>query len=228
MRFSTFVPAVLALTLFTATQASPSMMKRDRNDLDAVVNLFVRAHTKVAVDACAKITADVCADVDITLDAKANVLGSLVTANVDVEKLRISAKAQLDVDIKAKVDADVKAIVIAPIRASVERVIIKLCPLLERECIRANAHNIVAKVNADVDVYIHKLWVALKVDLPAHIRLRAKVIVKEICVHAGIVEAAIRARVFIASNIDVHVKVWAKVWATLWAKVKLVALIRAL
>lgn len=226
MRISTFVPAVLALTIFSATQAS--MVKRDRNDVNTAINLFVNAHTKVAIDACVKITADVCADVDLTLDLDAKIGNGLITAKVDVEKLRLSAKAHLDDDIKAKVNADVKAIVIAPIRAIVEKVIVKLCPLLEKECIKKNASNIVAKVNAVVDVNIQKLFITLRKDLPLHIRLRAKVNIREICIHAGIVEAAIKGRVFIASNIDAHIKVLARVWATLWAKVKLVAEIRAL
>ncbi|KAF9347624.1 hypothetical protein BGX26_000908 [Mortierella sp. AD094] len=228
MRFTAFVPAVLALSFFSAAQASSSMMKRDRNDLDAVVDLFVKSHTKVAVEACAKITAAVCADVDVVVDADANVLNGLVTAKVDVEKIRVSTKVNLDADIKAYIDADVKATVIAPIRASVEKAVLKLCPLLEKECIKENAHNIVAKVNTDIDVTINKLWTNIKVDLPAHIRIRAKVIIREVCVHAGVVEAAIKARIFIASNIDVHIKACVKVWAKLWAKVKLIADIQAL
>ncbi|KAF9111608.1 hypothetical protein BGX27_004660 [Mortierella sp. AM989] len=233
MRFSAFVPAVLALSFFSAAQeigraSNSMMMKRSRNDLDTVVKLFVKAHTKVALDVCAKITADVCADVDVEVSAKANLLGGVITTDIDVEKIRLSTKVRLNADIKTRVDAKVKAIVIAPIKASVERVVLKLCPSLEKECIKKNAHNIVAKVNADVDVNINKLWTKIKVDLPAHIRLRAKVIIREVCIHLGIVEAAIKARVFIASNIDIHIKACIKLWVKLWAKVKLAATIRAL
>ncbi|KAG0001009.1 hypothetical protein BGZ80_000428 [Entomortierella chlamydospora] len=228
MKFTAFVPAVLALSFFSAAQATSSMVKRDHSDLNTVVNVFVEAHANVAAEACAKITASICADVDIKLHAKANVLGGVVTADADVEKIRVSAKAQVDADIKARVDAEVKAIVLVPIKASVEKVVVKLCPLLEKECIKKNASKIVAKVNADVDVSIKKLLVNLKVDLPAHIRARAKIIVRELCVHAGIADLSAKVRVFIASNIDVHVKACVKVWAKLWAKVKIVARIRAL
>ncbi|KAF9171183.1 hypothetical protein BGX21_001689 [Mortierella sp. AD011] len=230
MKFTAFVPAVLALSFFSAVQATSSMEKRGANDanLNAAVDIFVKAHAQVAAEACAKITASVCADVDLKLNAKAKVLGDVITADADVEKIRVSAKAQVDTEVKAYVDAEVKAIVLAPIRASVEKVIVKICPLLDRACIRKNATKIVAKVNADVNVSIKKLLVNLKVDLPVHIRARAKIIVRELCVHAGIADISAKVRVYIASNIDVHVKACIRVWVKLWAKVKIVARIRAL
>ncbi|KAG0301996.1 hypothetical protein BGZ99_003229 [Dissophora globulifera] len=205
------------------------LVKREpRNLLDAVVDLFVHAHTKVVADVCAHIKLDVCADVDIKLNVKAQVLGGLVDTDVDVEKLRLSAKAELDSDIDAKVKLIADAVIIAPIKASVGKILIELCPLLERECIKKNAHKIVVKVNSDIDLNIPKLWVKLGADLPAHIRARAKIIINRVAVHAGLVEAQVEGRVFIASNIDAHVEAWVKVWAKLYAKVKLEADIRAL
>ncbi|KAF8986028.1 hypothetical protein BGZ46_010445 [Entomortierella lignicola] len=225
MKFTAFVPAVLALSFFSAAQASSSLERRSHPNVDAVVALIVNAHVKAAAEVCAKITADVCADVDLTVEANVNALGGIVTAKVDVDKVRVSAKARVDADIKAKIDADVKAIVIAPIAGIVDKTIRNRCPDFDSACIRRHAKDIVALVNAQVDVKINKLRAALKVDIPAHIRARVKVIIPEICVHLGIAEAAIRARLYIAANINVHIKACVKLWAKIWAKVNLVALI---
>ncbi|KAF8940200.1 hypothetical protein EDD21DRAFT_367008 [Dissophora ornata] len=228
MRISTFVPAVLALTLFSASQAAPALMKRERNNLDAVVNLIAKVHTKVVVDSCTTITTNVCADVDLALDLDANILGGLVKAKLDVEKIRLSARAELHGDIKAKVDANAKAIVITHITAAVRKVIVDICPIFETDCITKNAHDIVVRVNTDINILISQLWVTVKADLPAHIRARAKVIIREVEVNAALVNAKIKGRLLIASNIDVHIQTWTKVWAVLYAKVQLEADLRAL
>ncbi|KAF9902335.1 hypothetical protein BX616_001974 [Lobosporangium transversale] len=222
MRIFSFVPAVLALSVFSAAQAAPALIT-PRDNLDAVIGIFVGAQTKIMADVAAKITADVCADVNIEANAKVVVLGGLLTTTIDVEKISLNVKAKLDADIKLYVDAAVKATVLVPIRAIVSRVVLNLCPLLENECIKRNAHNIVVAVNAEIDVCLDNLFVELKVKLPIHIHARAKIIIRELTLNAGIATAAIRARIFISAKIDAHIKAWINLWVNLCAKLQLAA-----
>ncbi|KAF9984163.1 hypothetical protein BGZ65_000875 [Modicella reniformis] len=226
MRISSFLPAVLALTFFSASQAGS--VESGKPLVSAIADIFIKVHAKAVVDVCAKITADICADVDLIVESKTSVLGGLITSSVDVDKIRVSAKAELDVDIKAKVKAIVDARVLLPIEVIVADVVAGVCPTLEKTCIVAHAATIVAKVNAKIDVNISKVWVEIKAELPAHIRLRAKIIVRELSIHAGLVDTALKVRVWIASNINIYVKVWAKIYAQVCARVKIVALIKAL
>ncbi|KAF8922868.1 hypothetical protein BGZ52_010785, partial [Haplosporangium bisporale] len=166
MRFSAFAPAVLALSLFSfSAEALPTPAQHDsavtllkrggtspNNVLDALVKLFVDVEAKVLVDACVDLTADVCADVNLSLSAKANVLGGLIIADVDVKKLQVKAKAQVDVDVKAWIKAEVDAVVVANIDAHVRAVAAELCPVLSLTCIHDNAHAIVANVVAKIQV----------------------------------------------------------------------------
>ncbi|KAF9559609.1 hypothetical protein EC968_006530 [Mortierella alpina] len=233
MRIAAFIPAVLALTLFSATQAAPTgnsvdLLKRDRPDVDADVDAFVELHTKLVADVSTEISAYICADLDVEAKADANVLGDIVTAKVDIEKVRLSIRAKADAEVKAKVDAEIKAKVTADIEATVHQVIVKLCPLLEAECIEENAANIVADVNAKIFVNLKKVLVTIKAKIESHLRLRIKAIVEEVKVNLGIANVKISARVWIASNVDVLVKVWVKIWLKLCAKINVKALVKAL
>ncbi|KAF9410650.1 hypothetical protein BGZ94_001572 [Podila epigama] len=166
MRFTAFVPAVLAFSLFTfSSEALPTPAQQDsavallkrggtspNNVLDALVKLFVKVEAKVLVDACADLSVDVCADLKVKLNAKANVLGGLLQTEVDVKKLEVKAKAEADLKAKALIKADVDALVIANIDAHVRAVAVKLCPVLSVGCIRKNAHAIVANVVARIEI----------------------------------------------------------------------------
>ncbi|KAG0305601.1 hypothetical protein BGZ97_001056 [Linnemannia gamsii] len=237
MRIAAFIPAVLALTLFSATQAAPAqhdttaismMKKRGINGIDAIVNLYSKVVVDAVVKTCDEIEVKLCADVVVDLDVDANVLGGLITAKVDVDQLKIQTKEKVDVDVKAEAKAHVKVEAVAPIKVIIHESILALCPIVNDDCLNKHANAIVADVNAKIRAHVSKIFVNLKSHIDAHVRLRIKAIVKEVCVHLGIVEATVHARAWVASNIDAHVKVWVKVWVHIWAKVNLVAKIRAL
>ncbi|KAG0061416.1 hypothetical protein BGZ89_011461 [Linnemannia elongata] len=237
MRIAAFIPAVLALTLFSATQAAPAQhdttaismfKKRGIDGVDAIVHLYTKVVADVALKTCDKIEVDLCADVVVDLKVDANVLGGLVTAKVNVDKLKLQTKDKVDVDVKAEAKAHVKVEAVAPIKAIVHESIIAICPLVNNDCLNKKANAIVADINSKIDVHVSKVFVNLKSHIDAHVRLRIKAIVEEVCVHLGIADVTIHARAWVASNIDAHVKVWVKLWVKLWAKVNLVAKIRAL
>ncbi|KAF9943475.1 hypothetical protein BGZ70_005920, partial [Mortierella alpina] len=210
------------------TSNSLDLLKRDRPDVKANVDAFIDLHTKLVVDLSTKVAAYICADVDLEVKADANVGNGLITAKVNVDKIRLSVRAKADAEVKAKVDAEVKARVIAKVDAIVHQVIVKVCPLLENECIEKNAANIVAKVNAKIFVHLRKLLVTIKAKVEAHLRLRIKAIVEEVKVNLGLANVTVYARVWVASNVDVVVKIWVKIWLKLCAKININALVKAL
>ncbi|KAF9939437.1 hypothetical protein BGZ75_006521 [Mortierella antarctica] len=234
MRIATFIPAVLALTLFSATQAAPTgnsidLLKRDgRADIDAFVDAYVKLETKIISKVFAKVTADLCADLDVEVNAVANVGNGILTAEVDVEKIRLSTKAEAEVVATAKIDAEVRTKVTATVKATIDHVLIKLCPIVSVECIDKNAAAIVAAVNADVYVKIKEVLVNLKAEVEAHIRLRLKAIIRKVTLDLGLVNVQISARIWIASNVNVLIEAVVKVWVDLCAKINLKALIKAL
>lgn len=245
MRISSFVPAIMAFTLFTATtQALPTLPHHERaidllkrggsstttapGLIDAVVKIFVQAETKILVDACVDLKASVCADVDVKLHAKANVLG-LIGVDVNVKKLEVSAKADVDADIKARVDADLKAVVLANIDAHVRAVVLKVCPKADKACLKKNAHSIVVQVAALINVDVKKLTVKVKADLQAHAKLRLDLFIKKLDLNAlGLAKVTISAIAHVRSDIDVHIKAFVDVCVKLLVSAKIIADIGAL
>ncbi|KAG0054288.1 hypothetical protein BGZ83_011493 [Gryganskiella cystojenkinii] len=240
MRISAFVPAVFALSLFAAstTEALPTIRQQETavgllkrggsNVIDAVVKLFVDAEAKILLDACVDLEANVCADVTVKLDATAKVLGGLITANVNVKDLEISAKAKADVDIKAKIQADVKALVIANIDAHVRAVVLRICPKLDHECLNTNAHSIVVKVVALIQADIVKLVAKIKVDVAVAAKVRVDATIKDLAVHLGLADVDIHAIIHVRSDIDVHIKAFIDLCAKVLVNAKLIADVGAL
>ncbi|KAG0271542.1 hypothetical protein BGZ95_000634 [Linnemannia exigua] len=237
MRIATFIPAVLALTLFSASQAAPTLhdttaismlQKRGIDGVEAFIHLYEKTTVDAVVKTCDEIEVKLCADVVVDLHVKANILGGLITAKVDVDNLKIQTKAKVDADVKAEAKAHLKVKAVAPIAVIVHESILALCPIVNDKCLKKNAHAIVAKVNAKIRVNVSKLIVKLRAHIDDHVRIRIKAIVDEVCVHLGIAEATVTAKAWVASNIDVHVKVWVDVWVKIWAKINLKALIKAL
>ncbi|KAF9176705.1 hypothetical protein BGZ51_009714 [Haplosporangium sp. Z 767] len=238
MRISSFVPAVLALGLFSATtqalptipqqQAAVDLLKRgDGNVVDGLIKLFVDVESKVLLDACVHLEADVCADVIVKLNAKTDVLG-LIKANVNVKDLEVRTKAAVDVDIKAKLRADIKAHVIAKIDAHVHAVVGGICPKVDNACISKNAHAIVANVVAKIKVDIEKLIVKIKAELEAHVKVRVGAHIKKLAVDLGLAKVDISAIVRIRSDINVHLKAFVDLCAKLLINAKLIADVAAL
>ncbi|KAF9139315.1 hypothetical protein BG015_002066 [Linnemannia schmuckeri] len=246
MRISSFVPAIMAFTLFTATtQALPTLPHHERavellkrgggstttvpSLIDAVVKVFVQAETKILVDACVDLKASVCADVDVKLNAKAEVLGGLIGAEVDVKHLEVKAKADVDADIKARIDLDLKAVVIANIDAHVRAVVLKVCPNADKACLKKNAHAIVAQVAALINIDIKKLTVKIKADLHAHAKLRLDLFIKKLDLNAlGLAKVTISAVARVRAEVDVHLKAFVDICAKLLVNAKLIADIGAL
>ncbi|KAG0307968.1 hypothetical protein BGZ99_001307 [Dissophora globulifera] len=242
MKFSTFVPAVLALGLFTAsTQALPTpkhqesavaLLKRSGGGssvIDALVKLFVDVEAKVYADAYVKIQANVCADVVVKLDATAKVLGGLITANVDVKDLEISSKAEADLEVKALIDAQVDALVVAKIDAHVRGVVLGLCPLLDHACLNKNAKAIVINVVALIKVDIAALIVKIKADVAASVKVRVNAHIKKVAIHLpALADVNISAIIRVRSDIDVHLNAFLDICAQLKANAKLIANIAAL
>ncbi|KAG0202983.1 hypothetical protein BGX28_004578 [Mortierella sp. GBA30] len=234
MRIAAFVPAVLALTLFSATQAAPTsdvaLLKREDPLVDAVANIVAKAFVDVSVDPDLKAHLYACADVDVELHVEADVGHGLLTADADVEKIQIKTRAELDADAQAHVAADVKAKVIAPVKAIVAAVLVKVCPTLEVACIHAHAVDIFAQINAEVYLKLKDLLVTIKADVEHHAQIRLKALIPNIALHAGVAEAKVSGKVWVASNVDLEVHTIAKIWADLCAKVKadIVAKIAAL
>ncbi|KAF9385335.1 hypothetical protein CPB97_004899 [Podila verticillata] len=237
MRITAFAPAIFALGLFAAsTQALPTPAEQNtaiellkRGDvIDAVVDIFVDANAKAHAEVLAKVHADVCLDVNLDLHVDASVLGGIITADVDT-KLRTSVRAEVDAYIETVVDARLSAIVDrAHIEAHVHDVIVELCPLLNLACIHEHAHQIVIDVIAHIKTDIELVVKLVKADLDAHLRLRLNVIIHELCIHLGIVEAKVTSKLHIASNVNAHVAVLVKACVDIWAKIDLEAHIGAL
>ncbi|KAF9539993.1 hypothetical protein EC957_004805 [Mortierella hygrophila] len=243
MRISSFVPAIMAFTLFTATtQAAPAhheraidLLKRGGSStttapglIDAVVKIFIQAETKILVDACVDLKVSACADVIVKLNAKAKVLG-LIEADVNVKNLEISAKADVDADIKARIDLDLKAVVLANIDAHVRKVVLKACPKADKACLKKNAHSIVAQVAALINVDVKKLTVKVKADLAAHAKLRLDLFIKKLDLNAlGLARVTISAIAHVRATVDVHVKAFIDVCAKLLVNAKVIADIGAL
>ncbi|KAF8924947.1 hypothetical protein BGZ58_001276 [Dissophora ornata] len=238
MRISTFVPAILALGLFTAsTQALPTipheksavaLLKRGNgNVIEALVKLFVEAQSKILVNACVDLEANVCADVIVKLNANVNALG-LISAHVDIKDLEVSAKAQADLEVKAAIKADVDALVVANIGAHVRAVVGKLCPAQDKVCLGKNAHTIVADVVALINLDIANLVVKVKADVAAHAKLRVNAYIKSLNLNLIIAKVDISAIIHIRSDIDVHIKAFVDVCAKLLLDAKLIAGVGAL
>ncbi|GJJ78746.1 hypothetical protein EMPS_11105 [Entomortierella parvispora] len=239
MRINAFVPAVLALSFFSAsTQALPTpqhqanaveLLKRGgSNVVDALVNLFVDAETKVLLDACVSLEANVCADVTVKLDASANVLGGLVTANVDVKDLEVSAKTAVDADIKVNVEADVKAIVLANVAAHVKKEVACVCPKLDDACFKANAHTLVVKIVALIQVDVATLVAKIKADLVANAKVRVNATIKDIGVHLGLADVDVHAIIDVRSDIDAHLQAFVDLCASVLVNAQLIADVAAL
>ncbi|KAG0286838.1 hypothetical protein BGZ97_007297 [Linnemannia gamsii] len=234
----------MAFTLFAATtQAAPvhheraiDLLKRGGGStttttglIDAVVQLFVKAETKILVDACVDLKAQVCADVDVSLTAKAKVLGGLLETEVEVKHLEISAKAAVDADIKARIDADLKVEVIAKIDAHVRAVVLEICPKADKACLKKNAHAIVVKVAALINIDVKKLVVKVKADLQAHAKLRLDLYVKKLDLNAlGLAKVSIKAAAKVRASVDVHIKAFVEACVKLLVNAKLIADIGAL
>ncbi|KAG0282913.1 hypothetical protein BGZ96_012720 [Linnemannia gamsii] len=235
----------MAFTLFTATtQALPAiphharavdLLKRGGGStttttglIDAVVQLFIKAETKILIDACVDLKAEVCADVDVSLTAKANVLGIIVT-EVQVKHLEIQAKAAVDADIKARVDAALKVEVIANIDAHVRGVVLKICPKADKACLKKNAHAIVVQVAALINIDVKKLAVKVKADLHAHAKARLDLYIKKLDLNAlGLARVSITAVAKVRASVDVHIKAFIEACVKLLVSAKLIADIGAL
>ncbi|KAK3833347.1 MAG: hypothetical protein JOS17DRAFT_773627 [Linnemannia elongata] len=236
----------MAFTLFTATtQALPTLPHHERaidllkrggsttttapGLIDAVAKIFVQAETKILVDACVDLKASVCADVDVKLNAKAEVLGGLLGAEVNVKKLELSAKADVDADIKARIDVDLKAVVLANIDAHVRAVVLKVCPKADKACLKKNAHSIVAQVAALINVDVKKLTVKVKADLKAHAKLRLDLFIKKLDLNAlGLAKVTISAIAHVRADVDVHIKAFVDACVKLLVSAKIIADIGAL
>ncbi|KAF9087977.1 hypothetical protein BGX29_000537 [Mortierella sp. GBA35] len=242
MRISSFVPAIMAFTLFSAsTQALPTaphhdaaiaMMKRGSGSttsiVDALVKLFVEAEAKVLVKACADLSVDVCAGVDVKLKATANVLG-LIDAEVNVKKLQVKAKADVDAKVKADIEADLKVVVIANIDAHVRGVVKTVCPKSDKACLKKNAHAIVANVAALIQVDIEKLVVKIKADVHARAKVHLEAYIKKLDLNLlGLAKVKLSAVAKIKADINVHLKAFVDVCAKLLINAKLIADIGAL
>ncbi|KAG9062967.1 hypothetical protein KI688_004567 [Linnemannia hyalina] len=245
MRISTFVPAIMAFTLFTATtQALPAhphheraidLLKRGGSstttapDLIATVaKIFIQAETKILADACVDLKVSACADVIVKLNAKASLL-KIINIDVKVKDLEVSAKADVDADIKARIDLDLKAVVLANIDAHVRTVVGKVCPKADKACLKKNARSIVVQVAALINVDVKKLTVKVKADLAAHAKLRLDLFIKKLDLNAlGLARVTVSAIVHVRATVDAHIKAFIDVCAKLLVNAKVIADIGAL
>ncbi|KAF9924877.1 hypothetical protein BGZ67_009031 [Mortierella alpina] len=239
MRFTSFAPAVVALSLFSAsTQALPALsqdpavalLKRGGGPglLDAVVKVFADVHAKAVLDACVELDVDVCAAVDIKLNAKANV-ANIVNADILIKKAEVDVKAKVDVDIKANIRAVAKATVIANIDAHVRAVVGELCSSIDSVCLHNNAHAIVANVNAKIRLDIDDLAVKIRAGLDAFVKARVDVHIKELKINVlNLIKANASAIIRIKADVKAHLQVFVQLCVELVAKVNLVARIGAL
>ncbi|KAF9570498.1 hypothetical protein EC968_001772 [Mortierella alpina] len=233
MRFTSFVPAVLALSFFSAsTQALPALsqdpavalLKRGGGGsdlLDALAKVFVKVHTKAVLDACVELDVDVCAAVDIKLKAKANV-ADVVKANVDIKKAQVDLKANIDADIKANIRAEARLRVIANIEAHVRAVVLGICVNADKACLHANANLIVAKINAKIRLDIEALVVKIKADLKVFAKVRADVRIKQLNANVlNLIKVNINGIVKVKADIKVRLEAFIRLWLKLAAKINL-------
>ncbi|KAF9160453.1 hypothetical protein DFQ26_005511 [Actinomortierella ambigua] len=228
MRFSTFVPAAMALLAVT-TSALPavtndirgmSLNKRGGNLVDLVADIFVEAWTKINADVCVHLVADVCLDLDVKVDAKAKVLGGLVSAKAKVDKLHVDAKARAIAEVKAIAEVELKTEAVVLINAHVANVLEILCPVLSLACVQDNIHAINAKIWADVKLDIEKLIVRVRTNIRAKVDAKLHAEIDELAVNAGLAEAVVTLEVSLKAQVTAALKVTVEVIAELWAKVK--------
>ncbi|KAF9954319.1 hypothetical protein BGZ70_010600 [Mortierella alpina] len=240
MRFISFAPAVMALSLFSvSTQALPALsqdravalLKRGGDGpglVNAVIKVFAEVTAKAALDACVNLDVDICAAVDVKLKANANV-ANLVKVKAAIKEANLDVKANIDVDLKAHVRTAINAQVIANIDGHVHAVLAKICPTISSACLHDHAHAIVADVNAKIKVDIKALVVKVKAGLHAFVKIRADVHIKKLNVNLlKVIGAQISAIIRIKSDIKVHLDAFVKLCIDLAAKVNLVARIGAL
>lgn len=221
MRIATFFPAVLGLSLFAASAQAGTLSKRggERNDVDLVIpKIFVDANVKAVVQACAKLTLDACLDVNLELWADAQVLGNVVDTSV-VVKNKLSVKAALDAEVKAIVKADVQVRVLALVDAHVDKLLLKLCPILSANCAREHAHDIVVDVKAFIVANLPVIRAKVVAHLDVKLRERLDIEIQKLNVNAGILNAQIHGNVHVASDIHAHLDAFVNVWAEVYVKV---------
>ncbi|GJJ74289.1 hypothetical protein EMPS_06647 [Entomortierella parvispora] len=222
MRISTFVPAVLGLSLFAASaQAGPIAKRENRNTVDLVIpKVIVDAKVNAVAHACLKLEQDLCLDVKLDLWADAQVLGKVVDAEADVDGLKLSVKEKLDAEVKAVVEADVKAEVLAKVDVHIKKILLELCPVVSDDCLKEHAHSIVAKVHAAVKVIIPEVKAKVTAHLESKLRLRLKAVIRKINVDAlGLAQAHIKATLQVASNINIRLDAFVEVFAKVFANV---------
>ncbi|KAG0267901.1 hypothetical protein DFQ27_007978 [Actinomortierella ambigua] len=228
MRFSTFVPAAMALLAVT-TSALPavtndirgmSLNKRGDPLVDLVANIFVEAWTKINADVCVHLVADVCADLDVKVNAHAKALGGLVTTNAHVDQLKVDAKVRAIAEVKAIAEVELHAEAEVIIKAHVANVLAPLCPLLDIACIHKNAHAINAKVWANVKLDIEKLIARVRANIRAKVDAKLHAEIDELAVHAGVVDADVSLEVSLKARVTAALKVTVEAIVELWAKVK--------
>jgi hypothetical protein len=226
MRISTFVPAVLALTFFSASQAHKVHINKNSALVHDIAKLTTKAAVEATTDISAELTASICADIHIKAHAKGNVL-NLVHFETDVNsltktraavatKLNAEAKAEVDLQIHAAIpglSAQVPAIVKAAIQAS--------CKNSDSACIKLHVDAIVKAIEARIQTSIKVIINQIAVKVRAHLRVRAKVIVPEVCADLGIANLQTKLSVRIASDTHVDLKVCIKAFVAVWADVNL-------
>jgi hypothetical protein len=226
MKFTTFVPAVLAVaSFFGAAHAGPVAVSAD---VKTAAKVILETELKVVADVCVDLTAKACLDVNIDLAATADILGGLVQIEVDAKtRTSIRAEAQAKIKAKANIDAttkDVIADVNANLGLEIEAIILDVCPSgLKKDILKkGNLNKIIAKVNAHIHA---KITAKVRAQVEAHARLRLTATIEKLTVHTPLAKASIKARVWVASNIDVKlcVGIFAKVFVHLKAKAIIIA-----
>lgn len=216
MRISSFLPAVLALTYFSTSQAH-------QVSSEPVSALLAAGHIQAAAEVCAEIKAYLCADIEVKVKANVKAAG-LISIDVPDTKVLVSARTALHTKVKteieAYVDVVVKKEVLDHIPTIVDHAIEKVCGLGDNSaCVHKNAAKIAADINAKIDTKIKIFVRTIRAHVEAHLRVRLNVLIDELCVDLGILKATISAKVRIASNVDV--KACIKAWAAVLIKLNL-------
>ncbi|KAG0380711.1 hypothetical protein BGX24_005829 [Mortierella sp. AD032] len=184
------------------TSTALFVMKR-RIHIDAILDAIVESNTKVIVKALLKLKLDLCADIR----AKVKVTASgLLTTNIDLVIPKISARVDSETNaaISTKIELDTQSLVRDKILKHVLYAIHKRCPRGNDACLRKHAREIVGCIERAIEQDVLHLFVALKVNLMAHVRAKVAVAVRDLGVNLLLEQIHVQAVVDAVTEVDTH------------------------
>ncbi|KAF9302328.1 hypothetical protein BGZ74_005503 [Mortierella antarctica] len=162
-------------TSFVKKRSSSSSSAR----IDALADTLVKLNTEIIVKAIVKLKLDLCTDIHAKLKLVATGLLALDTC-ITIPNISARLNTAVDLTVNAKVDLDTRILVVDKIHNHVCTAIYCYCPDEEDECIARKANKIVKLIQNLIKEDVLHLFVALKTQLMAHVRVKVTVVMNKI------------------------------------------------